>query len=113
MKISIYLAASVNGMISNKKGIPDWLSQEYGQGFFSMCEEKKAVIMGKTTYNILAPDNLPLKTGGTMAVLTHHSEPSQPNVIFSHGNSDDIVELLQARGHNEAVIIGGALTVSD
>ena len=61
MKISIYLATSANGMISNSRNVPDWLSQEYGMGFISICQRTKAVIMVKTTYNILALDHLPLK----------------------------------------------------
>ena len=113
MKIIIYLASSVNGMISNKKGVPDWLSQEYMDGFASVCQETQAVIMGKTTYDILAPDYLPLKNEGTMIVLTHNTDqPGQPNLIFTDKGPEHIVSLLRDRGHTEAVIIGGTMTVS-
>jgi dihydrofolate reductase len=115
MKISIYLAASANGLISNNRNVPDWLSQEYGQGFYEICQQKNAVIMGKLTYNILAPDYLPLKNEGTMVVLTHDTttRPSQSNVIFTDKSPNEIVALLEARGHAEAVIIGGTITVSE
>lgn len=115
MKISIYMASSVNGMISNKKNVPDWLSQEYEQGFMAICQQTKAVIMGKTTYNILAPDYLPLKEDGTMAVLTHDTtaKPSQSNVVFTDKGPEGIVAMLEARGHSEAVIIGGTATASE
>ena len=33
MKISIYIAITPNGMISNPRNVPDWLSPEYGEGF--------------------------------------------------------------------------------
>jgi len=114
MKISVYLALSVNGMISNQKGVPDWLSGEYVQGFMSTSQQTKAVIMGKTTYNILAPDNLPFKDEGTIVVLTHDTsaKSSQSNVIFTDQDPRAIVALLESRGHTEAVIIGGTLTVS-
>ena len=113
MKITIYLASSVNGMISNKRGVPDWLSREYEQGFFSITHETKAVIMGKTTYNVLAPDYLPLKNEGTMIVLTHDEVKSpQSNLIFTDKSPEDVVAILEGRGHNEAVIIGGTLTAS-
>jgi len=109
MKISIYLASSVNGMISNKKGIPDWLSQEYGDGFMKICRHTKAVIMGKKTYDILVPDYLPLKSNseGTMIVLTHgvSTNPPQPNVIFTDKNPQDIVNMLEERGHSEALLL--------
>jgi dihydrofolate reductase len=113
MKISLYLATSANGMISNKRNVPDWLSQEYGMGFMSICQRAKAVIMGKTTYKILAPDHLPLKDEGTLVVLTHHTSAKavQPNVLFTDKPPQEIISVLKARGHTEAVIIGGTATV--
>jgi dihydrofolate reductase len=113
MKISIYLATSVNGMISNKRNVPDWLSQEYGTGFMAICQRTQAVIMGRTTYNILAPDHLPLKSDGSLLVLTHDTSLNapQPNVLFTDKEPTEIIALLEARGHTEAVIIGGTATV--
>jgi dihydrofolate reductase len=114
MKIIIYLAASANGMISNNRNVPDWLSPEYGQRFMEVCQRTQAVIMGKTTYNILSPDYLPLKEEGSLVVLTHDTEeaPSQSNVLFTSDTPEEIVAQLAARGHTEAVIIGGTQTVS-
>ncbi len=115
MNISLYLASSINGMISNRTNVPDWLSEEYGQGFMAICQRIKAVIMGKTTYEILNPDNLPLRDEGTLIVLTHDTaaKPSQSNTIFTDKTPQEIVRILEARGHNEAVIIGGTQTVSE
>lgn len=113
MKIIVYLATSANGMISNSRNVPDWLSQEYEMGFMSICQRTKAVIMGKTTYNILAPDYLPLKDDGSLVVLTHDSSMKSPqdNVLFTDKEPREIRSLLEARGHTEAVIIGGTATV--
>jgi len=113
MKIIVYLATSVNGMISNSRNVPDWLSQEYGVGFMSICQRTKAVIMGKTTYNILAPDYLPLKDDGSLVVLTHDTSMIAPmtNVLFTDHTPTETGALLEARGHTEAVIIGGTATV--
>jgi len=113
MKIGVYLATSVNGMISNRRNVPDWLSQEYGMEFMSICQRTKAVIMGKTTYTILAPDHLPLKDDGSLIVLTHDTSMTspQPNVLFTDKDPREIRSLLDARGHAEAVIIGGTATV--
>ena len=113
MKIIIYLAASANGMISNNRNAPDWLSPEYGQGFMAISQRTQAVIMGKTTYNILSPDYLPLKEG-SLVVLTHDTKaaPSQPNVLFTSESPEKIIAQLATKGHTEAVIIGGTQTVS-
>jgi dihydrofolate reductase len=115
MKISIYIATSANGKISNQRNVPDWLSPEYGQGFASICQKYKAVIMGKTTYNILAPNYLPLQNEGTTVVLTTDTQTrsENPTVIFTKNNPAEIVEMLAKKGHTEAVIIGGTKTMSE
>jgi dihydrofolate reductase len=114
MKITTYIAISANGFISNQRGVPDWLSPEYGQGFVSICQEKRAVIMGRTTYHIIAPDHLPLGSGGTTVVLTSdtNAKSSNPTVRFENRHPNEIVTLLEEKGHSEAVIIGGSKTIS-
>ena len=115
MKVSIYIAVSANGFISNKRNVPDWLSPEYEQGLFSICQKYKAVIMGKTTYNVLAPDYLPLKSEGTTVVLTTDKQVKSENrtVVFTQSKASEIIQMLIDKGHDEAVIIGGALTIKE
>ena len=115
MKISIYIAISTNGLISNSRNVPDWLSPEYDQGFGLICQRKNAVIMGKTTYNIISPDYLPLKEKGTTVVLTtdDQAKSDNPTVVFTKSRAIEIVEMLAKMGHSEAVIIGGAKTMSE
>ena len=114
MKTSIYIAASANGLISNGRNVPDWLSEEYGQVLYAMCERTGAVIMGRTTYEILAPDYLPLKNTGTTVVLTTNSKAKSdnPTVVFTKDDPAAIVEMLKKKGHTHAVIIGGTMTIS-
>ena len=114
MKISIYIAVSANGLISNSRNVPDWLSPEYSEGFVSICQKMKAVIMGKTTYNILAPDYLPLKEGTTVVLTTDEQAKSDNStVVFTKNKAPEIAEMLAKKGHTEAVIIGGAMTMSE
>jgi dihydrofolate reductase len=115
MKISVYIAVSANGFISNSRNVPDWLSNEYGEGFYSMCQRVKVVIMGKTTYGILAPDHLPLKTEGTTVVLTTDKKAmsDNPTVMFTQKDPRAIVQMLIDKGHTEALIIGGAAAISE
>jgi dihydrofolate reductase len=115
MKTIIFLAVSANGLISNSKNVPDWLSPEFEQGFMDISQRTQAVIMGRTTYNFLAPDYLPLKEGGSLIVLTHDTKatPAQSNVLFTDKSPEEIIAQLAAKGHTEAVIIGGTETVSE
>jgi dihydrofolate reductase len=114
MKISIYIATSANGLISNSRNVPDWLSPEYGQGMYARCQNLKAVIMGKTTYNILAPDHLPLKDEGTTVVLTtdENAKSDNPTILFTRDSPAKIKGMLEDKGHTEAVIIGGTTIIS-
>lgn len=115
MQLSVYMALSANGLISNEQNNPYWLSPEFGQGFMEICRQKQAVIMGRLTYDILYPDYLPLNNQGTMMVLTRQAQlPAGNNtaVVFTAQQPADIVRDLEARGHTEAVIIGGTATVS-
>jgi dihydrofolate reductase len=114
MNISIYIATSANGLISNNRNVPDWLSPDYEQGFYDICQRTKAVIMGKKTYDILAPDYLPLKEDGISVVLTSRTdlEPANPTVVFTRDSPAEITAMLQEKGYSEAVIIGGAIAMS-
>ena len=114
MKVAIYMAMSANGQISNSRGVPDWLSPEYSSGFVEICQKTKAVIMGRKTYSILAPDYLPLKEEGTTIVLTTSTKakPANRTVVFTDEGAKDIVALLEQKGHKEAVIVGGAYAVT-
>lgn len=114
MKISVYVASSANGLISNSRNVPDWLSPEYGRGFIEICQRTKAVVMGRRTYDILAPDHLPLSDHGTSVVLTSRADakPANPTVVFARARPDEIALMLQQRGHSEAVIIGGTTVIS-
>src|SRR2546427_2603726 len=40
------------------------------------------------------------------------AKPSQSNVVFTDKTPHEIVSILEARGHDEAVIIGGTQTLS-
>ncbi|RYU92162.1 dihydrofolate reductase [Mucilaginibacter terrigena] len=114
MKISIYIATAANGLISNSRNVPDWLSPEYGQGMYAISQKFKAVIMGKTTYNIIAPDYLPLKDEGTTVVLTtdETAKSDNPTITFTNDSPAEIKQILEYKGHTEAVIIGGTMTIS-
>ena len=71
--------------------------------------------MGKTTYNILAPNYLPLTNEGTTVVLTtdKQSNSDNPTVVFTQNNASEIAQMLADKGHTEAVIIGGAMTITE
>ena len=71
--------------------------------------------MGKTTYNKLSPDYLPLTSEGTTVVLTSDKQAKSDNttVVFVQNTPSEIVRMLTSKGHTEALIIGGTMTISE
>jgi len=114
MKITIYIATSANGSISNSRNVPDWLSDEYGSGMMEICNRYRAVIMGRATYDIIAPDYLPFSTDGIMKVMSRQKDLKAANaaVHFTSEAPREIVSSLELHGYSQAVIIGGTQTMS-
>lgn len=71
--------------------------------------------MARTTYNILAPDYLPLQKDGTIVVLTtdEQTKSENPTVVFTKRKATGVAKMLAEKGHTEAVIIGGTMTMSE
>jgi dihydrofolate reductase len=114
MKTTIYIATSANGSISNSRNVPDWLSSEYGTGLMDICNEYRAVIMGRTTYDILAPDFLPFAKDGVIKVLSTQKnlKPANGTVQFTDESPQVIKSSIEKLGYTRAVIIGGTQTMS-
>ena len=114
MKTTIYIATSANGSISNSRNAPDWLSDEYGSGMMEICNRYRAVIMGRTMYDIIAPDYLPFSTDGIMKVMSRQKDlkPANAAVQFTSEPPREIVSSLERHGYSQAVIIGGTQTMS-
>jgi dihydrofolate reductase len=57
---------------------------------------------------------LPLQKEGTTVVLTSDEQMKSvnPTVVFTRSSPADIAAMLEEKGHTEAVIIGGTLTMS-
>ena len=114
MKITIYIATSANGSISNSRNVPDWLSDEYGSGMMEICNRYRAVIMGRTTYDIIAPDYLPFSKDGIIKVMSRQKnlKPANAAVQFTSESPHEIVSDLERLGYLHAVIIGGTQAMS-
>ena len=70
---------------------------------------------GQNNLQYLAPDYLPLKDNGTTVVLTTDEQAKSNNstVVFTKNKATEIAEMLAKKGHTEAVIIGGTITMSE
>ncbi|HLL60517.1 MAG TPA: dihydrofolate reductase family protein [Candidatus Nitrosocosmicus sp.] len=113
MKVILYMAITINGLIAKENGDSDWVSEEDTEQFIKKCRETGAVIMGRHTYDILYPNDLPLKQGIHVVLTKNKSLISdKPTVIFTDKTLKDILSMLEEKGYKEACIIGGSQTVS-
>lgn len=115
MEVKLYMGTTINGMVAKASGAQDWGSREHIQGFIAACQRAQAVIMGRKTYDKLAPNYLPLRDQGTIVVLTHdpNAHSTNPTVMFSHAEPKEVLSILEAKGYKEVVIVGGANTAGE
>lgn len=120
MHITAVMVMSVNGRITNgnQSDPRTWSSEEDKAQFSQMIKDKKLLIMGAGTYEAPQSKRGASDDGRFRVVLT--SDPSKyaseavPNKLeFMSGDVKSIVQQLEARGFNEALLLGGAATNRD
>lgn len=117
MKISVYIAASLDGFIARENGDLDWLSTpeitESGDdfGFEEFMDSVDAIVMGRNTFDFVAASEQWFYGDKTFFVLTSREvqiPASFPGSIETYnGSPADLVDLLAGRGANHIYLDGG------
>ena len=110
MKIYFYIASSMNGCIDAADGNSDWVSEADNQSFLSTCRRVGAVIMGRKTYEVLSPNDLPLETGNHIVLTSQNLTSNNPTVTFTNEGPIGAINILKNKGCKEVVVIGGNQT---
>lgn len=110
MKITLYMAISIDGFVAKKDGNSDWVSPVDSANFEQKIKEKGCIIVGRRTFDQYQGDLYPVKSV-TNIVLTSDSslKSEEDNVIYARSPSD-AVKLAQKKGHDKALLIGGGIT---
>jgi dihydrofolate reductase len=121
MKVSVFIAASVDGFIAREDGGIDWLEnpnvdpdQDYGyQEFISSID---AILMGRNTFDVVR-DLKDWSYGVTpIFVLTHHPMTLQlrkyKNAQAIQGEPSEVITELENHGFDQIYIDGGK-TISE
>jgi dihydrofolate reductase len=116
---SVFLGMSVDGFIARLDGDLSWLTgdAEVGGapddgeggdfGFGDFVAGVDALIMGRGTYDVIAPmDEWPYQ-GRPVHVLSTTLEPATDDRITLHRSFDDAVAALQAAGYRRVYVDGG------
>lgn len=110
MKVTLYMAISIDGFIAKRDGDSDWVSPVDSANFEQKIKEKGCVIVGRRTFDQYQGELYPVKDV-TNIVLTSGPSPKAEidNVIYAQSPSDAI-KLAQTKGHDKALLIGGGIT---
>jgi dihydrofolate reductase/predicted GNAT family N-acyltransferase len=114
LKISIYIAASIDGYIARKDNSLDWLDRVGGfdedYGFKSLIDSIDTLIIGRKTYEIATtvPDPYP---GKKVVVLTNSLSSVKDSMELYRGDLSELVAKLKSSGSRHIWVDGG-VTIS-
>lgn len=112
MKVTLYMAISLNGIIARENGDEDFLSHENWNDFISLAKEKGNFIYGRKTYEAVrkwGDEYLKdLASIPTMVCVSENSTGKVENGFEFVSSPKEALDLLSRKGYTEALLTGGA-----
>lgn len=110
MKVILYVAVTVNGLIAEEDDSADFLTETESASFVSAVRSAGALIIGRRTYEILSkqPEFQKFVKAGVKMVAVSHSndlELKDPSHTIAHSPKGALDML---KDHAEVVVAGGA-----
>lgn len=102
------MATSINGFVAGENDDTDWVKDI--DALYKIIAEKKVCVMGRRTYDECMKFNAFPYKNALNIVMTHDKNllnKSVPNSIFTNSNPTEVFQLLQSKGYEELLIIGG------
>ncbi len=120
MNFAVYIATSLDGYIAKEDGGIDWLinfpnPEKSDFGFAVFLEEIDAILMGRKTYEtVLGFEDWPYKKPVFVLTNSLNAIPSRlaGKVELIHGDDDQAVATLEAKGFQLIYVDGGGLIQS-
>jgi dihydrofolate reductase len=112
MKVFIYMATTINGMIKADVPYKQWISDVSWHSYLKALGDMDIAVVGAKTYKIMTTDEF--AAGVPFVVLTHNSTELQQRgkVSFSDKPPQELVRDLETRGYKRVGVLGGAEVVS-
>ncbi len=112
LKVTYYVACSLDGFIADSKGGLDWLrpfegtGEDYGYAAFYASVD--AVLLGRVTFDFCRTHK-DWPYAGKPTWIFSHSQPTQlpPDAFVTSDPPSVVVKLLQSHGHRHAYLVGG------
>lgn len=110
MKVTLYMAISIDGFIAKKDGDSDWVSPTDTANFEAKINEKECIVLGRRTFNQYRGELYPVK-GVTNIVLTTDKSKKEKVEETTFVNSPyEALDVAETKGHTEVLLIGGGTT---
>lgn len=117
MKVTVYVATTINGYIAKEDGNSEWVSPSDYEEFTSTLKNAGVTIMGKNTYLVCKESgDFPFEDTLNI-VLTHDpqllSQTKTDTTLFTDKDIQSLLTDLDQQGYSQAVVIGGSATISE
>lgn len=109
MKVTIYNAISIDGYIADSGQGTEWVTETDWNQFNRLVKQKKAIVMGSTTY-IASGDDFPYNCKLNIVMTSQEkllNMNKKSNTIFTNKTPQEIVQMVKAQGFKELLVIGG------
>ena len=115
MKLSMYVAISLDGFIAKTDGNIDWLAEDVSfedtlndEDYKAFYDSTDALVMGGKTYRqLLTFGDWPYPGKKTIVVSRTEKRSDLSDVFFSDASAEQIAERLELEGHQHVWILGG------
>lgn len=108
MKVILYMAMTVNGMIASQDDDTSWTSKEDWAGFEAICHRAGNVIIGRRTYDMVKKEGTQLEDVLTI-VMTHDKDlrSSSSKTLITTQPAQKVLTLVAQKGFKTALVAGG------
>ncbi|PIS09613.1 hypothetical protein COT75_00210 [Candidatus Beckwithbacteria bacterium CG10_big_fil_rev_8_21_14_0_10_34_10] len=109
MKVILYMATSINGLITKGQDDSDWVTETDWKEFDALIRDCGIMVMGRKTYEIFG-DDFPCK-GAINIVMTSNkkllNQKTPSNVIFTNKTPKEVIVMAGNKGLKKLMLIGG------
>ncbi|MDP1722447.1 MAG: dihydrofolate reductase family protein [Candidatus Gottesmanbacteria bacterium] len=108
MNVTLLMAITINGFVAGQDDDTEWVKDI--DALYKMTAEAGVAIMGKRTYDECVKYNAFPYKGALNIVMTHDKTlltKSTDDVIFTDATPQGALQLLEQKGFDHALVIGG------
>ena len=108
MKVVLYMAITVNGMIAREDNDTSFTSKEDWASFRQIAEKIGNLIIGRKTYELMEENQLWDKCQYIVVTTNTKLKSTKKNVSFTNKTPKEILQYLENLNFNQACVAGGS-----